>query len=200
MKASTLLLLLILSVLCLMLISCGKKEPPKPAAAPPKPPAVSDAQIDAAVLDSLTPATSSDSETQTGLEAQVEDILARFPDKNAVELLNVPEVNEALKAGLTKLSQDKALQDQINNSAAIVARLQGFSGAPGTVGLDLDLKSYDRSRKSRMLQAIMSEDPRQIVRFVTEEVGEAMPELTFGGTDRSSNGVAIKQIPPPPAK
>lgn len=183
-----------------MLISCGKKEPPKPATAPPKPPAVSDAQIDAAVLDSLTPATSSDSETQTGLEAQVEDILARFPDKNAVELLNVPEVNEALKAGLTKLSQDKALQDQINNSAAIVARLQGFSGAPGTVGLDLDLKSYDYSRKSRMLQAVMSEDPRQIVRFITEEVGEAAPELTLGGADRASNGVAIKQIPPPPAK
>jgi len=51
-----------------------------------------------------------------------------------------------------------------------------------------------------MLQAVMSEDPRQIVRFITEEVGEAAPELTLGGADRASNGVAIKQIPPPPAK
>lgn len=183
-----------------MLICCGKKEPAKPATAPPKPPAVSDAQIDAAVLDSLTPAKSSESEIQTSLEAQAEDILARFPDKNAVELLNVPEVNEALKAGLTKLSQDKHLQDQINSSAAIVARMQGFTGAPGSVGLDLDLKSYDHPRKSRMLQAVMSEEPRQIVRFITEEIGEAAPELTLGGADRASNGVAIKQVPAPAPK
>ncbi len=187
-------------VLSLLSASCGKKEAPRPAAETPKPPAISDSKIDAEVLEALAPAPSEKADTESGLEAQAEDILSRFPNKDAVELLNVPEVNAALKAGLTKLSQDKALQDQINNSAAIVARLQGFSGAPGTVGLDLDLKSYDYSRKSRMLQAVMSEDPRQIVRFITEEVGEAAPELTLGGADRASNGVAIKQIPPPPAK
>ena len=187
-------------VLSLLPASCGKQEAPKPDAETPKPPAISDSKIDAEVLEALAPDPAEKADTESSLEAQAEDILERFPNKDAVELLNVPEVNAALKAGLTKLGQDKVLQDQINNSTAIVARLQGFSGAPGTVGLDLDLKSYDYSRKSRMLQAVMSEDPRRIVRFITEEVGEAAPELTFGGIDRASNGVAIKQIPPPPAK
>lgn len=89
------------------------------------------------------------------------------------------------------------MQDQINNSAAMVAKMQGLSGEPGTVGLDLDIKGYDHARKSRMLHAVMSEDPKQIVRFVTEEVGEAAPELTYGGVQRASNGVAIKETPPP---
>jgi hypothetical protein len=65
------------------------------------------------------------------------------------------------------------------------------------VGLDLDIKGYDRSRKSRMIQAVMSEDPKQIVRFLTEEIGEATAELTYGGAQRASNGVAIKETPPP---
>ena len=136
-------------------------------------------------------------ELQAGLESRAEDILARYPEKNAAELLNLPEVNEALKVGLTRLSKDKRLQDQINNSAAMVAKMQGLSGEPGTVGLDLDIKGYDHARKSRMLQAVLSEDPKQIVRFVTEEVGEAAPELTYGGVQRASNGVAIKETPPP---
>ena len=184
------------------LAACGKKEPARPAseAAAPKSAAVSDSKIESMALEALTPAESRKSpkaELQAGLESQAEDILARYPGKNAAELLNVPEVNEALKVGLTRLSKDKRLQDQINNSAAMVAKMQGLSGEPGTVGLDLDIKGYDHARKSRMLQAVMSEDPKQIVRFVTEEVGEAAPELTYGGVQRASNGVAIKETPPP---
>ena len=189
--------------LCLSLTSCGKKETPKPTAEAPKPPAVSDAKIDAAIADALAPSEPSaptKSDVQAGLEAQAEDILAKYPNKNAQDLLNVPEVNEALKVGLTKLSKDKKLQDQINNSVALAAKMKGLSGEPGTVGLDLDLKGYDHSRKSRMVQAVISEDPKQIVRFLTEEIGEAAPELSFGGADRASNGVAIKETPAPAAK
>jgi hypothetical protein len=184
------------------LAACGKKESaePAPEAAAPKSAAVSDSKIESMALEALSPSEPrkpAPSELQAGLESQAEDILARHPGKNAVELLNVPEVNEALKVGLTRLSKDKRLQEQINNSAAMVAKMQGLSGEPGTVGLDLDIKGYDHARKSRMLQAVMSEDPKQIVRFVTEEVGEAAPELTYGGVQRASNGVAIKETPPP---
>lgn len=184
------------------LAACGKKEPARPAqeALAPKSAAVSDSKIESMALEALAPAESRKSpkaELQAGLESRAEDILARYPEKNAAELLNVPEVNEALKVGLTRLSKDKRMQDQINNSAAMVAKMQGFSGEPGTVGLDLDIKGYDHARKSRMLQAVLSEDPKQIVRFVTEEVGEAAPELTYGGVQRASNGVAIKETPPP---
>lgn len=184
------------------LAACGKKEPARPAqeALAPKSAAVSDSKIESMALEALAPAESRKSpkaELQAGLESRAEDILARYPEKNAAELLNVPEVNEALKVGLTRLSKDKRLQDQINNSAAMVAKMQGLSGEPGTVGLDLDIKGYDHARKSRMLQAVLSEDPKQIVRFVTEEVGEAAPELTYGGVQRASNGVAIKETPPP---
>jgi hypothetical protein len=184
------------------LAACGKKEPARPAqeALAPKSAAVSDSKIESMALEALAPAESRESpkaELQAGLESRAEDILARYPEKNAAELLNLPEVNEALKVGLTRLSKDKRLQDQINNSAAMVAKMQGLSGEPGTVGLDLDIKGYDHARKSRMLQAVLSEDPKQIVRFVTEEVGEAAPELTYGGVQRASNGVAIKETPPP---
>lgn len=187
-------------ILAFSLTACGKKEAAKPTAEAPKPAAVSDAKIDAAIADALAPSepsTPTKSDVQAGLEAQAEDILAKYPNKNAQDLLNVPEVNEALKAGLTKLSKDKKLQDQINNSVALAAKMKGLSGEPGTVGLDLDIKGYDYNRKSRMVQAVISEDPKQIVRFLTEEIGEAAPELSFGGADRASNGVALKETSPP---
>lgn len=186
-------------VLCLSITACGRKEAPKSSTEAPTPAAVSDAKIDAAITEALAPSESSApsaSDVQAGLEAQAEDIIAKYPNKNAADLLNVPEVNEALKAGLTKLSQDKKLQEQINSSVALAAKMKGLSGVPGTVGLDLDVKGYDHARKSRMVQAVMSEDPKQIVRFLTEEIGEATPELSYGGAERASNGVAIKQTAP----
>ena len=179
-----------------LLTACGKKEAPKPVVETTKPAAVSDAKIDAAITDALAPSAPSQSDVDAGLAEQAEDIIAQYPNKNAVELLALPEVNEALKAGLTKLSQNEKLKEQIENSAAMVAKMQGLSGDPGTVGLDLDIKNYNHAQKSRMLQAVMSEDPKQIVRFITEEVGEAAPELTYGDAARASNGVAIKVTTP----
>jgi hypothetical protein len=188
---------LIIALLAIALISCGKKEAPKTIVEAPKPAAVSDAKIEAAIADALTPAEPSKSDEQAGLEAQAEDILSKHPNKNGLELLGVPEVQEALKAGLTKLSKDKTLQNQINQSVALAAKMKGLSGEPGTVGLDLDVKGYDHARKSRMIQAVMSEDPKQIVRFLSEEIGEATPELSYGGAQRASNGVSLRETPPP---
>ena len=191
---------LTIALLALSLISCGKKEAPKTAVEATKPAAVSEAKIDTAIADALTPETPaapSKSDLQAGLEAQAEDILSKYPSKNGQDLLGVPELQEALKAGLTKLSKDKNLQNQINQSVSLAAKMKGLSGEPGTVGLDLDLKGYDYARKSRMVQAVISEDPKQIVRFLTEEIGEAAPELSFGGAPRASNGVALKETPLP---
>lgn len=184
-------------VLLSLTTACGKKETPKPVAGAAKPPAVSDAKIEAAITDALASSAPSQPDAAAELEAQAEDVIAKYPGKNAQELLAVPEVNESLKVGLTKLSQDERLKGQIENSAEMVAKMKGLSGEPGTVGIDLDIKNYDHARKSRMLQAVMSEDPKQIVRFITEEVGEATPELTFEGAARASNGVAIKETTPP---
>ena len=181
-------------------VACSKKETAKPSAEASKPTAISDAKIEALVADALMPAAPtapSKSDIQAGLEAQAEDILSKYPNKNGQDLLGVPELQEALKAGLTKLSKDKNLQNQINQSVSLAAKMKGLSGEPGTVGLDLDLKGYDRARKSRMVQAVISEDPKQIVRFLTEEIGEAAPELSFGGAPRASNGVALKETPLP---
>jgi hypothetical protein len=186
--------------LCFGIVACSKKEAAKSTVEATKPTAVSDAKMDALVADALTPETpaaDSGSDLQAGLEAQAEDILFKYPNKNGQDLLGVPELQEALKAGLTKLSKDKNLQNQINQSVSLAAKMKGLSGEPGTVGLDLDLKGYDRTRKSRMVQAVISEDPKQIVRFLTEEIGEAAPELSFGGVPRASNGVALKETPLP---
>lgn len=181
---------------CVLLPACGRKEAPKPVAEAPKPAAVSDARIDAAINDALTAPAAAKDNPEATLEAQAEDILSKYPNKSAQDLLALPEVNAALKVGLQKLAQNKNLQDQINNSAEIVAKMQGLSGEPGTVGIHLDTNNYNHTQKSRMLQAVMSEDPRQIVRFVTEEVGEAVPELTLEGATRASNGVSIRETPP----
>ncbi|MES2595926.1 MAG: hypothetical protein V4662_11350 [Verrucomicrobiota bacterium] len=182
---------------CLLLSACGKKEVPKTVTEAPKPAAVSDAKIDAAITDALHAPAPNNTDVQAEFEAQAEDIISKYPNKNANELLALPEVNESLKVGLTKLSQNEKLKGQIENSAEMVAKMKGLSGDPGTVGIDLDINNYNHAQKSRMLQAVMSEDPRQIVRFITEEVGEAVPELTFEGAARASNGVAIKETPAP---
>lgn len=182
-------------------MSCGKKEAPKPAAEAPTPKAaISDAQVDAEVMQALADDPKKEAARRAeDLAAQAEDIIAKYPDKNAQDLLNVPEVNQALKVGLTKLSQDKALERQIAGTAAIAAKMMGLEGDPKNVSVDLDLKNYDHARKSRMVQAILSEDPRRIVSFLTEEIGEATPELTLEGAERARNGVAIKENTPPPA-
>jgi hypothetical protein len=49
-----------------------------------------------------------------------------------------------------------------------------------------------------MLQAALSEDPQQLVAFLVGEIGEAAPDLSFGGMERAPNGVSI--VPNPAAQ
>jgi len=186
----------------LALSACGKT--PAPAAKPAvdeaaKPavtatPALSERQLEAEIGRALTP---SRSERDAELVDRAEAVLDQYPGKNVTELLNTPEVNASLKVALTKLAENKPLQNQINTTVALAAQMQGLSGAPGSSRLDLDTSKYDHARKSRLLQAVLSEDPRRIVGFLAQEIGEAVPELSFEGVERASNGIAIKENPPP---
>lgn len=194
MKTNTLLI-----IAALALASCGKKaeEPAKAVETPAKAAqkVVSETRIEAEIANALTgtapvpvPVTASD------LQREAEAIIAQYPGKTAADMLNVPEVNTKLRNLLGKLAQDKALQARINSSVDLAAQIKGLEGA---AKLDLDIKGYDRARTSRMLQAALSEDPQQLVAFLVGEIGEAAPDLSFGGMDRAPNGVAI--VPNPAA-
>lgn len=189
----------VLAMLCTVPLACGKKETSvSKVNVPVTDSRVSDAELDRQINQVLaTPERSQANVSQYTLAEEAESILDRHPGMKAADLLNLPEVNASLKVGLTKLSEDKKLQGQINSSVELAARMKGLEGTPGSVGLDLNTDNYTRDQKSRMLQAVLSEDPRQIVNFVIGEVGEAVPELTYGGAERASNGVAIKENAPP---
>ncbi|MDZ4402326.1 hypothetical protein [Prosthecobacter sp.] len=178
-----------------LLASCGKSpEAAKPAAPEaPKAAGVSETKLDAAIADALNapapvPASASD------LENEAKAILAKYPGKTAQDLLNVPEVNQKLRNALAKLSQDKPLLARINSSVDLAAQIKGLEGS---AKLDLDMTKYDQARTTRMLQAVISEDPKQIVSFLVGEIGEAAPDISFGGLDRAPNGVSI--VPNPAA-
>jgi hypothetical protein len=197
--------------LCLMgsvlLSACGKGPEATPTNSANVPSTVqkdspaSDSKIDAAISDALTPPRASlpaAALDEFELTAEAEKIVARYPDKNAVELLNVPEVNEKLRNGLKKLGADPELGKRINSTVELAAKLKGLEGTPGSARLDMDIKGYDKARTTRMLETVLSEDPKRIVSFLVEEIGEATPELSLGGVKRASNGVAIESNPPPP--
>lgn len=189
---------LVLLCFAVGLVSCGKTETAKTA--PPvlstskETPGVTDAQMDETITEALEP---TPGKRRDALADEAESILDKYPNKLAADLLNLPEVNESLKVALTKLGQDKGLQNQINSTVELAAKMKGLEGTPGSVGLDLDTKNYNRDQKSRMLQAVLSKDPKRIVNFLVEEIGEAAPELSYGGKDRASNGIAIKENQPP---
>ena len=178
----------------------------KPAKPSPSKSEASTAKLDAEISNALAtpmPASAAPNAREAELSAQADDILKRYPTKDAVELLNVPEVNEKLKVGLKRLGEDPALGKQIESTVSLAAKLKGLEGAPGSFRLDMDIKSYDKARTKRMLETVLSEDPKRIVSFLSEEIGEATPELSLGGAKRASNGVAIEANPtpvPPAAK
>ncbi|MFN0076272.1 MAG: hypothetical protein ACKVY0_07345 [Prosthecobacter sp.] len=183
---------------CSLLAACGKKteEAPKAAAAAPKAAVMSGTRLDAAIADALSsPAPAPASPADLAIEAH--SILTKYPGKNAAELLGVPEVSEKLRNALTKLSQDKDLQARINSTVDLAAQIKGLDGTPGSAKLDLDMKGYDQPRTARMLQSVLSEDPKQLVAFLVDEIGEAAPDLSYGGKDRAPNGVSI--VPNPAA-
>jgi len=196
MKTSPLLLLAALA-----LSACGKSEAPKTAApAPAAKPAVSEAQLQSEISSALTPepAKATASAADEALKTEADDIISRYPGKTATELLNTPEVKDKLIAAMKKLGEDPVLMKRVNSTVELAAQIKGLEGA---AKLDLDMKGYDRSRTSRMLQSVLSEQPQRIVDFLVTEIGEATPDISYGGLDRAPNGVAIvpNTIPAAPA-
>lgn len=192
-------LLIAAALIAFSFVSCGKKaeEPAKAAEKPaaPKAAPVSDSRIETEITNALSGTAPTPMPASTGdLQREAEGIIDKYPDKNAADLLNVPEVNTKLRNLLGKLAQDKALQQRINSSVDLAAQIKGLEGA---ARLDLDIKGYDKPRTSRMLQATLSEDPNQLVAFLVGEIGEAAPDLSFGGMERAPNGVSI--VPNPAA-
>jgi len=186
-----------------VLSACDKpSEAPKVIApsevvdrAPPASPASSNNPVSP-----LTTPVTADTEA---LADEAWSIMNRYPDMNAQELLNVPEVNSKLATALKRLSEDTSLQADINSTVDLAAKFKGLDGPPGSYKLNLDVSVYNDSRPQRMLQAVLSEEPRQVVKFLIEELGEASFEFTFTGVDKTSNGIAIDPVPgatptPPP--
>lgn len=181
------------------LASCGKKtgEPAKAGetAVASAPVSMSDTRIESEIANALAgTAPAPVAATAGDLQREAEAIIAQYPGKTAADMLNVPEVSTKLRNLLGKLAQDKALQARINSSVDLAAQIKGLEGA---AKLDLDIKGYDKARTSRMLQAALSEDPQQLVAFLVGEIGEAAPDLSFGGMERAPNGVSI--VPNPAA-
>ncbi len=182
--------------------SACEKQPTEPAKtveapAPKAAPAVSDSEVEAEIARALTDDTSPATAPEVNVSPfrdEAESIIAKYPGKTAADLLNVPEVNTKLRNLLGKLGQDKALQDYINSSVDLAAQIKGLEGA---ARLDLQVEGYDKARTSRMLQAALSEDPQKLVDFLVGEIGEATPDLSYGGMERAPNGVSI--VPNPAA-
>lgn len=194
-----------------VLSSCGKKEEAPASATESKAetpaPAVSDAAMEAEISKALAaePAPSGfpgAGSTTAGdeLDQWVDDIRRDHPTKNATELLNVPEVNEKLRAALEDLGKDEKLKKQIDSSVEVAAAFIGLDGEPGTHRLNLDLNGYSSERTDRMLKAVLAGNGKSLVDFVVGEIGEAAPDLSYGGAQRAPNGVAIDTVPPPPAQ
>jgi len=194
-------LLIAVALITLSSVSCGKKteEPAKAAEKPAVPEAtsVTNSRVEAEIVNALSGIASAPVAATVGeLQREAEGIIEKYPGKTAADLLNVPEVNTKLRTLLGKLAQDKALQARINGSVDLAAQIKGLEGA---AKLDLDIKGYDKARTSRMLQAALSEDPQQLVAFLVGEIGEAAPDLSFGGMERAPNGVSIVPNPAAPA-
>jgi len=181
----------LLIMTALMLVSCGKTPAAAKTSTPaaPKPAAVAEARLEAEISSALAPTPATPvSTTNDALKSEADSIIAHYPGKNATELLNTPEVKDKLAAAMKKLSADPVLTQRVNSTVDLAAQIKGLDGA---AKLDLDMKGYDQARTSRMLQSVLSEDPQRIVNFLVSEIGEAAPDLSYGGLERAPNGVAI---------
>jgi hypothetical protein len=121
--------------------------------------------------------------------------MALYPDKNAQELLNVPEVNPQLVAALKDLAADPQLQAAINKSVDLAAHFKGLTGAPGAYKLNLDVKAYDGPRTQRMLTSVLAGQAKPMVQFLVDELGEASFEFSFTGTEKTANGISLEPNP-----
>ena len=191
-----------LLITAILLTACGKAPEPtstpvaKPTPTQPAPLTSSDTDL----LATLNPTSDeTDPPEPTDLELEARRIMRLYPDKNAEELLNTPEVNPKLVEALKGLAADPQLQAVINQSVDLAAHFKGLDGPPGSFQLGLDTKVYDNARTERMLSAVLSGQPRPIAQFLASELGEASFEFTFTDADKTSNGITVQRKPNPPS-
>ena len=188
-----------------LLVACGEQATEsavKPAAAVAVEktalPQASSTQLDEELLAALAPAPGEVMANSAELSEEARRIMDLYPEKNAQELLSVPEVNAPLVAALKELGANEQLQAAINKSVDLAAHFKGLSGPPGSYKLNLDLKAYDPARTQRMLTAVLAGRAKPMVQFLVDEVGEASFEFTFTDAERTSNGIALEKNPQPP--
>jgi hypothetical protein len=193
------------AALCVLLggalVSCGKPdqlEANKPVVTPT--PEVKRAaekpNLDAELLAALAPAPGEVAgETAGELEAEAQRVMDLYPEKNAQELLNVPEVNPKLVLALKDLAADPQLQAAINKSVDLAAHFKGLTGAPGAYKLNLDVKAYDGPRTQRMLTAVLAGQAKPMVQFLVDELGEASFEFSFTDAEKTTNGISLEPNP-----
>ena len=187
------------------LVSCGEAEKTpgvKPVASPApseQPVAVDKPKLDAELLAALAPAPGEPAQSPEDLADEARRIMDLYPDKNAQDLLNVPEVNPKLAEALKGLAADPQLQAAINKSVDLAAHFKGLSGPPGSYRLDLDVKAYDGPRTERMLAAVLAGQAKPMVQFLVDELGEASFEFSFTDADKTTNGISLQPNPAAPA-
>jgi hypothetical protein len=186
-------------------LACGKKAENVVIEAPQKlestvKPVDDKLKLDEELLAALAPAPGDTSiEVGNELEMEAQRVMALYPDKNAQDMLNVPEVNPKLVEALKGLAADPQLQAAINKSVDLAAYFKGLSGPPGSYKLNLDVKAYDGARTQRMLTAVLSGKPKPLVQFLVDELGEASFEFSFTEAQKASNGISLEPNPNPPA-
>lgn len=157
-------------------------------------------ELDAELMAALAPAPGdANADTENDLEVEAQRVMALYPDKNAQDMLNVPEVNPKLVEVLKGLAADPQLQAAINKSVDLAAYFKGLSGPPGSYTLNLDVKAYDSARTQRMLTAVLSGKPKPVVQFLVDELGEASFEFSFTDAQKTANGISLQPNPNPPA-
>ena len=95
---------------------------------------------------------------------------------------------------MKELAQRKDLQDRINSSIAAAASLKGLDNRQGSHAFNLDVSGYSDGRTDQILHAVMSGSATRVTDFLVGEVGEATPDLTLGGLQRSANGISIDSV------
>ena len=186
-------------------LACGKKagevagkvvEAPVLAAKPKE----ETAKLDAELMAALAPVPGdANGSAGSDLEAEAQRVMALYPDKNAQDMLNVPEVNPKLVEALKGLAADPQLQAAINKSVDLAAYFKGLSGPPGSYKLNLDVKAYDTARTQRMLTAVLSGKRKPVVKFLVDDLGEASFEFSFTEAQKATNGFSLELNPSPPA-
>jgi hypothetical protein len=120
----------------------------------------------------------------------------KYPFKNAEELLQVPEIKEKLEEMGREMAANAQFQKRVDSTVDVAAALIGLEGPPESLKLNMDFKVYSDARTNRMLTAILAGTPQPWVDFVIGEVGEAVPDLSYGGLQKSNNGVSIEPLTP----